>query len=339
MPKNPKYLFVSYARPDAEAVRLVVDALKGELARRSIAVSVWMDTDDLQPGQQWQAEIERVLRESVGLLCFISRSSVASSWVRSEIYAAAQTKDRLILPVMLEKVDLPETLSKFQWVDLSGRRTRAKLQAAVKRIADATAESLGDKKTRAPVPAAKAPALAARIAEEVRSAGPQGEDETAPPDTVFVVYGHAEKTLEEVETYLNKIGVKTIVLSRIPGAEQSLLQKFFKLSADARFAIVIMSADDYGVSRLQYEAEGVGDKALQFRARQNVILELGFFYGRLGWENVFVVNSPPDKPFPNFETPSDLGGVVFDAIDEKGKWRKSLRDRLLAARFKLRQAD
>jgi len=32
--------------------------------------------------------------------------------------------------------------------------------------------------------------------------------------------------------------------------------------------------------RLQYEAEGVGEQALQFRARQNLILEFGFCHGK-----------------------------------------------------------
>lgn len=45
----------------------------------------------------------------------------------------------------------------------------------------------------------------------------------------------------------------------------------------------LLCADDYGASRKQYEAPKVGDRALQFRTRQNVILELGFFYGKLGW--------------------------------------------------------
>jgi len=82
----------------------------------------------------------------------------------------------------------------------------------------------------------------------------------------------------------------------------------------------------------------VGDKALQFRARQNVILELGFFYGYLGWENVFVIHRAPPRVFPNFERPSDLDGAVFDAIDVDGKWRETLRRRLAEAGFKIRAA-
>ena len=98
----------------------------------------------------------------------------------------------------------------------------------------------------------------------------------------------------------------------------------------------VTNVDDMGASRIQYEADGVGNRALQFRARQNVILELGFFYGYLGWEQVFVLYKKPDKVFPNFERPSDLDGVLFEQVDETGKWMEYLRDQLLEAGFELR---
>jgi predicted nucleotide-binding protein len=84
-----------------------------------------------------------------------------------------------------------------------------------------------------------------------------------------------------------------------------------------------------------YDEPGVADRALQFRARQNVMHELGFFYGRLGWENVFVIQRKPDRVFPNFERPSDLDGAVFDAMDSSGKWREALAARLSEAGFRL----
>jgi len=106
------------------------------------------------------------------------------------------------------------------------------------------------------------------------------------------------------------------------------------VGAKARFAIVLLCADDYGASRRQYDLPKVADRALQFRARQNVILDLGFFYGRLGRENVFVVFQEPDRGFPNFERPSDLDGVVFNSFSDTA-WQKKLGAKLSAAGFKL----
>lgn len=70
--------------------------------------------------------------------------------------------------------------------------------------------------------------------------------------------------------------------------------------------------------------------------RQNVILELGFFYAYLGWENVFVLYKSPDKVFPNFERPSDLDGVLFEEVDDSERWKHYLRERLMEAGFQLK---
>ena len=152
---------------------------------------------------------------------------------------------------------------------------------------------------------------------------------------MFVVHGHDTDALRQLEEFLSSIGVEPIVLSRQGESAQSLFQKFMAIGSQARFAIVLLCPDDYGASRRQYDASGVGDKALQFRPRQNVVLELGFFYGKLGWENVFVVHKSPDRVFPNFERPSDLDGVVFDSIEDPS-WQKKLTGRLAAAGFGLR---
>jgi predicted nucleotide-binding protein len=86
---------------------------------------------------------------------------------------------------------------------------------------------------------------------------------------------------------------------------------------------------------LQYEASGVGDKALKFRARQNVILELGYFYGFLGWDKVFVLEKSPPHVFPDYERPSDLHGVLFDRFDASGKWKNTISARMAEAGFKV----
>jgi predicted nucleotide-binding protein len=62
---------------------------------------------------------------------------------------------------------------------------------------------------------------------------------------------------------------------------------------------------------------------------------LGFFYGRLGWENVFVVYKASDRIFPNFERPSDLDGVLFDTMSD-ARWQSKLKDKLAAAKIALK---
>lgn len=333
-----RYLFVSYARQDSERVLPIVELVREECRLRALDVDVWIDMQRLIPGQRWDDEISRVLRDSIGLLVFVSPTAMKSDWVGREIVAFAENMNRLIIPVILRHVpNLPPALARRQWLDLSNHPRKTDLHEAARQIVDATEAQLDSAGAVPPVPSAKASPIAATIAEELRSAKRPDAKKSGPPDSVFLVHGHDSVAVSDVEVHLTELGVKTFILSRVGGAAQSLLQKFLESAADAKFAIVILSADDLGASRIQYDAEGVADRALQFRARQNVILELGFFYGLLGWENVFVLYRPPDKVYPNFERPSDIDGVVFDLMDSTGTWRDSLAQKLSKAGFDLTQ--
>jgi predicted nucleotide-binding protein len=62
-----------------------------------------------------------------------------------------------------------------------------------------------------------------------------------------------------------------------------------------------------------------------YRARQNVILELGYFIGKLGRKNVCALKQG------DVELPSDILGVVWIPLDEHGAWRQNLAKELQAA--------
>lgn len=62
---------------------------------------------------------------------------------------------------------------------------------------------------------------------------------------------------------------------------------------------------------------------LRQRARQNVILELGFFIGHLGRTRVCVLATP------DVEQPSDIVGIATISTD--GEWKPNLRMELRAA--------
>ena len=304
-------LFASYSRHDIETVRRIVTAIE------AAGVNVWVDFKDLQPGTNWQTSIQAALEQSDGLLAFVSPAYLESTFTAAELDAVA-SGGGLIFPLIVEAVPrdlMPEALIIRQWLDL--RSPDADIDLAAQTIAEA-----------ARVAHRETPALAtdvenaARVITESRL-GVVDEDE-APPTSVFLVHGHDDEFIASVVDFLSARGIEAIVLKRVGGSSQSLFQKFFDFALKARFAVVLIGNDDVGAARRQYEADGVGDRALQFRARQNVILELGFFYGLLGWDKVFVLRRHPAVPFPNFELPSDLAGVVFDAYDESGAWRDEL---------------
>lgn len=336
---KPKHLFISYAQADADDVVSFVSMLQEELTGQGAEVDIWMDRESLRPGEQWQQSITTAVADSVGMLVFVSPESMRSNWVRRELQDAVADKNRLVVPVILHRVaDLPRELTERQWLDIStADRNSIAIHQAVSRLAADIAELLLRSPERPPLDPIDAKRFAAFAAEDARAATGQSAHaaEAPAPDSVFVVHGHDEEALREVCNELVNFGVRAVVLSQLEGSAQSLLQKFFSTSKEARFAIVLLTSDDFGASRVQYEAEGVADRALQFRARQNVILKLGFFYGYLGWEKVFVLLKKSVKVFPNFERPSDLDGAIFDPIDESGKWKISLAQKLRLAGFRL----
>jgi len=121
--------------------------------------------------------------------------------------------------------------------------------------------------------------------------------------SAFVVHDHDEAMLGEVCAYLREIGIKPTVMRDEGSESYSLLQTFFDLGKQAKYAIVPLSGDDYGASLKQYDLPDVGARTLKYRARQNVILELGFFYGHLGFQNVFCFGTGGAKDVPRFRAP------------------------------------
>ena len=79
-------------------------------------------------------------------------------------------------------------------------------------------------------------------------------------------------------------------------------------------AVVIMTPDDVGTNRDNASKPA----AWKQRARQDVVLELGFFAGKLGRSRVCVLYKE------GVELPSDYHGVVYIPLDSSGAWRLNL---------------
>jgi TIR domain len=107
--------FISYSRKQE---RFAV-ALKTRLLDR--VRSVWFDRDHLQPGDRWRQEIARGIAASDELIPLLSDDSILSPVVNEEI-AIAKTNQKAIRPVIIQPLTkaMPEQLSEFQYLDLSG---------------------------------------------------------------------------------------------------------------------------------------------------------------------------------------------------------------------------
>ncbi|MDI7740563.1 nucleotide-binding protein [Lysinibacillus fusiformis] len=118
---------------------------------------------------------------------------------------------------------------------------------------------------------------------------------------VFIVHGRDKNALLETEGILNRAGLEPIVLSRMVNNGLTLIEKFEKYS-DVKYAIVLLTPDDIGALN---ENKPLNSLDFKYRARQNVLFELGFFYGKLGRSNVCCILKS------NVEKPSDIDGIAY----------------------------
>ena len=144
------------------------------------------------------------------------------------------------------------------------------------------------------------------------------ETSAVAPSRVFVVHGQNEATRSAVVAFLTAVGLQAIVLHEQANMGRHLLTKFIEEAKLVTFAVVVMTDDDIGSLK--------GEK-LASRARQNVILELGYFLSYLGQSRVCALISP------GLQTPSDFDGIAYISMDEGGQWKIKLMRELRAARM------
>jgi len=109
--------------------------------------------------------------------------------------------------------------------------------------------------------------------------------------TVFIVHGHDTSNRDELEAILGRLGLQPVVLDKQDSMGMTIVEKLEYYAKTCAFAIVLMTPDDL-------MASGV-------RARQNVVLELGWFMAYLGRERVLLLYSG------DVEIPSDLFGIIY----------------------------
>jgi len=166
-----------------------------------------------------------------------------------------------------------------------------------------------------------------RQLESVIERLPLWADEPAPAATgtevdisgpIFVVHGHNHGRAQEVARVIEKTtGRDAIILHEQPNKGRTLIEKFEAQAGSASFAVVILTGDD--------EGRKAGSADLIPRGRQNVIFELGFFFGMLGRSRVAVLVDS------GVEHPSDVAGLVYIELDGTGAWKKKLVQELEAA--------
>lgn len=134
-------------------------------------------------------------------------------------------------------------------------------------------------------------------------------------DKIFIVHGHNEGVNQEVARTIEQLGLKSIILREQSNSGQTIIEKFESHANNVNFAIILLTADD------KTNEDG------KYRARQNVIFEMGYFMGALGRKHVMCIRQE------QVETPSDIDGVVYTTLDKAGTWKFSMIKELKACGY------
>jgi len=114
---------------------------------------------------------------------------------------------------------------------------------------------------------------------------------------VFVVYGHDTEARDQLELMLLRMNIKPVILGNMAPDGKTIIEALIS-NTDVPYAVVLLTPDD--------EGHKVGeDSKKAFRARQNVVLELGMFLSKLGREKVAILHKG------NLELPSDINGLIY----------------------------
>jgi predicted nucleotide-binding protein len=122
---------------------------------------------------------------------------------------------------------------------------------------------------------------------------------------IFIVHGHDELKKQTLARFIEQIGLSPIILHEQVDMGQTIIEKLETNSSDVRAAVILLTSDDIG--------QGREEKTAHLRARQNVVLELGFFWGKLGRDHVFIIMDD------DLEKPGDIDGIIYNKFS--GDWK------------------
>lgn len=124
-------------------------------------------------------------------------------------------------------------------------------------------------------------------------------------NNVFIIHGHDDKAKLELQHFLrDRFHLNPIILEEQPSkGSMTIIEKLEHYAQQCFCAFAILTPDDKVIPSKELKNMKPEEKR---RARQNVILEIGYFYGLLGRNKVFLLYKEGDT-----EIPSDLYGIIY----------------------------
>ena len=219
MASEPQVL-LSYSRHDMDAARALTSALE------VLDLRVWFDVNQINAGDNWQNLIEEAIRDSDVFLALISETSLDSPLIKNE-YQLGMNLGKIFVPVKISPSvslsKLPLEMMNYQIIDASDatpdRWTR--VAEAIKKLT--CSASLP---TLTPENATAVHQIASVIAADRRGQAERSlDDGELQPNSVFLVHGHDEAMLREVEAYVVSLGVRAVVMKDIGDQSHVIVTK------------------------------------------------------------------------------------------------------------------
>jgi len=116
--KRPLKVFLCHAHADRDAVRALYTRLTND------GVDAWLDKEKLLPGQDWELEIKKAVREADVVVVCLSKQFNQAGFRQQEVKWALDTAMKqpddeiFLIPARLEECDSLESLRKWHWVDM-----------------------------------------------------------------------------------------------------------------------------------------------------------------------------------------------------------------------------
>jgi predicted nucleotide-binding protein len=126
-------------------------------------------------------------------------------------------------------------------------------------------------------------------------------------DAIFIVYGHDTPTRDDLELLLRRAGLHPVILANLPAEGDTIIEKlesYIGRGGKAAYACVLVTPDDEGHKAGEPEHK-------KYRARQNVVLELGMVLAKLGRKRVAILRKR------TVEQPSDIDGLLYIPFEER----------------------
>jgi predicted nucleotide-binding protein len=291
------------APPQTQPANLTVEQMKVGITRlnRRIADLEALDPNFVQ--QRWAADV-KALQTSIeeSLSAVFGHGTVEyTRYRRAAIFDWGPddaTPDWIA--VRSGGMDYPDHAQNFRaYLAKSKEDAISLLRQAVRGLE----EEIGDRRDLAAAPIDTAPAI----------------NSPAHNRKVLVVHGHEEGPREAVARFLERLGCQPIILHEQANQGRTVIEKVEDHSG-VGFAMIILTPDDMG---------NLKGEEPQPRARQNVLLELGYFIGKLTRKRVCTLK------VGELEIPSDWRGVVDEPYDAAGGWRQTLARELEAAAYEI----